>query len=123
MHRDRSFQWTPSSMSFRSYVKSHCNFCDGVNCAPAPRRGVMARIGWGMMSGGIGRLVVLTGLPGSGKTTLAIRLAGSLPACRMCPDDWMVAAGIDLWDDAFRVRIEAFQLICRSNSCARDTMW
>jgi len=63
-----------------------------------------------MMSGGIGRLVVLTGLPGSGKTTVAIRLAGSLPACRMCPDDWMMAAGIDLWDDASRARIEAFQL-------------
>ena len=62
------------------------------------------------MSGGIGRLVVLTGLPGSGKTTVAIRLAGSLPACRMCPDDWMMAAGIDLWDDASRARIEAFQL-------------
>jgi predicted kinase len=63
-----------------------------------------------MMSGGIGRLVVLTGLPGSGKTTLAIRVASSLPACRMCPDDWMMAAGIDLWDDASRARIEAFQL-------------
>src|SRR5262245_6327477 len=62
------------------------------------------------MSGGIGRLVVLTGLPGSGKTTLAIRFAGSLPACRMCPDDWMMAAGINLWDDASRARIEAFQL-------------
>jgi predicted kinase len=62
------------------------------------------------MSGGIGRLVVLTGLPGSGKTTLAIQFAGSLPACRMCPDDWMMAAGIDLWDDASRARIEAFQL-------------
>jgi predicted kinase len=63
-----------------------------------------------MMSGGIGRLVVLTGLPGSGKTTLAIQFAGSLPACRMCPDDWMMAAGIDLWDDASRARIESFQL-------------
>src|SRR5262249_7628189 len=62
------------------------------------------------MSGGIGRLVVLTGLPASGKTTLAIRFAGSLPACRMCPDDWMMAAGIDLWDDASRARIETFQL-------------
>jgi predicted kinase len=62
------------------------------------------------MSGGIGRLVVLTGLPGSGKTTLAIQFAGSLPACRMCPDDWMMAAGIDLWDDASRARIESFQL-------------
>jgi predicted kinase len=63
-----------------------------------------------MMFGRIGRLVVLTGLPGSGKTTLAIRFSASLPACRMCPDDWMTAADIDLWDDASRARIEAFQL-------------
>lgn len=57
----------------------------------------------------VGRLLLLTGLPGSGKTTLASQLATSLPACRMCPDDWMMASGIDLWDDATRARIEAFQ--------------
>lgn len=56
------------------------------------------------------RLVVITGLPGSGKTTLAKNLAPALTAIRMCPDDWMMAAGIDLWDDAVRSRIEAFQL-------------
>jgi predicted kinase len=58
----------------------------------------------------VGRLVVITGLPGSGKTTLAVELAASMPALRMCPDDWMMAAGIDLWHDAVRARIEAFQL-------------
>jgi predicted kinase len=57
-----------------------------------------------------GHLVVVTGLPGSGKTTLATVLAGSMPACRMCPDDWMMASGIDLWDESARARIEAFQL-------------
>lgn len=56
-----------------------------------------------------GRLVVITGLPGSGKSTLAIELAASLPAVRMCPDDWMMASGIDLWDDDARAAIEAFQ--------------
>lgn len=58
----------------------------------------------------VGRLVVITGLPGSGKTTLATELAASLPACRMCPDDWMMASGIDLWDESARARIESFQL-------------
>ena len=38
--------------------------------------------------------MVITGLPGSGKTTLATALAESMPACRMCPDDWMMAAAI-----------------------------
>lgn len=57
-----------------------------------------------------GHLVVVTGLPGSGKTTLATVLADSMPARRMCPDDWMMASGIDLWDASARTRIEAFQL-------------
>lgn len=57
-----------------------------------------------------GRLVVITGLPGSGKTTLATELAASMPACRLCPDDWMMASGIDLWDQHARAEIEAFQL-------------
>ena len=57
-----------------------------------------------------GRLVVITGLPGSGKTTLAVALADSMPACRMCPDDWMMSSGINLWDESARAQIEAFQL-------------
>jgi predicted kinase/GNAT superfamily N-acetyltransferase len=57
-----------------------------------------------------GRLVVVTGLPGSGKTTLALGLAASMPAARMCPDDWMVASRIDLWDADARAHIEQLQL-------------
>ena len=57
-----------------------------------------------------GRLVVITGLPGSGKTNLATELARSMPAVRMCPDDWMMSSGIDLWNDRVRSRIEQFQL-------------
>jgi predicted kinase len=57
-----------------------------------------------------GRLIVITGLPGSGKTSLATALAASLPAIRLCPDDWMTAAGIDLWAATVRSRIEEFQL-------------
>jgi predicted kinase/predicted enzyme related to lactoylglutathione lyase len=57
----------------------------------------------------VGRLVVITGLPGSGKTTLAIELATRIRAVRMCPDESMRALGIDLWDAVMRARIEALQ--------------
>jgi predicted kinase len=56
-----------------------------------------------------GRLVVITGLPGSGKTTLAIELASSMVAVRLCPDEWMMSSGIDLWADSVRSQIEDFQ--------------
>src|SRR5262245_60430743 len=62
------------------------NACAKCNVAQTGRGCIASRLtGWiggDMMFGGIGRLVVITGLPGSGKTTLAIRFAGSLPACR-----------------------------------------
>ncbi len=60
-------------------------------------------------AGSVGRLVVITGLPGSGKTTLSTKLASTMNAVRMCPDDWMIASGIDLWDEAARVQIETCQ--------------
>lgn len=55
------------------------------------------------------RLIIVCGLPGSGKTTVAKRLESRLHGIRFSPDDWMDALSINLWDEATRAKIEALQ--------------
>ena len=58
-----------------------------------------------------GRVILLCGLPGSGKTTVAKQLEVE-GAVRFCPDEWMMALGVDLWeDDGFRFRLEQLQWV------------
>jgi predicted kinase len=52
------------------------------------------------------RLVLICGLPASGKSTLARRLASKIGAIRLDKDGWAAQLGADLWDDDFRVRLE-----------------
>src|SRR3984957_4521625 len=52
------------------------------------------------------RLVLICGLPASGKSTLARHLAPTIPAIRLDKDGWVTQLGADVWDDEFRVRLE-----------------
>ena len=52
------------------------------------------------------RLILITGLPASGKSTLARRLAPTIPAIRLDKDGWATQLGADLWDEEFRARLE-----------------
>ena len=60
-------------------------------------------------------LYLLCGLPGSGKTTRALRLEGERGALRLCPDEWIVVLyGEDIRRDrakldAVRAPVEAVQ--------------
>ncbi len=53
------------------------------------------------------RLVLLCGLPASGKTTLARELGDAYGAVRLNPDEWERSLGIDPFDGDFQVRLEA----------------
>ncbi|MGH7621326.1 MAG: AAA family ATPase [Gemmatimonadaceae bacterium] len=52
------------------------------------------------------RLILVCGLPGSGKTTLAKQVASERRAVRLCPDEWKHDLGIDYYDEVMRVRLE-----------------
>lgn len=55
------------------------------------------------------KLIIVCGLPGSGKTTHARQVEESLRAIRLSPDEWMTEMEIDLWDGKARARIERLQ--------------
>ena len=55
------------------------------------------------------RLIIVCGLPGSGKTTHARLLEERLNAVRLAADDWMEALSIDLYDEAVRAKVETLQ--------------
>jgi predicted kinase len=71
-------------------------------------------------------LFLTCGLPGSGKTTLARRLAAERDAQRFTKDEWVRELGGELWDEQLRIRLEgklielAFELLAAGRSCILD---
>src|SRR5262249_59348629 len=55
------------------------------------------------------RLIIVCGLPGSGKTTVAKALESRLGAVRFSPDEWLDALSLDVYDEERREKIEALQ--------------
>ena len=92
---------------------------------PAGRGDYPAAVGWdhvvrvvalegtdpsgGVMSDAGSRLIIVCGLPGSGKTTRAKALEASLHAVRFCPDEWMESLSIDVYNEEARSKVEALQ--------------
>jgi predicted kinase len=55
------------------------------------------------------RLIIVCGLPGSGKTRLSKMLERRLRAVRLCPDEWLDALSISLYREDMRGKVEALQ--------------
>ncbi len=53
-----------------------------------------------------GKVVLICGLPGSGKSTLSKKLENKEGFIRLCPDDWMEDIGVSLWNGEARSAIE-----------------
>jgi predicted kinase len=61
------------------------------------------------------RLILICGLPGAGKTTLAKQLEAALPAVRFCPDEWIAALDFEPHDEVRRAKLEGlFWLLAQS---------
>lgn len=73
------------------------------------------------VSDGRPSLVLMCGLPGAGKTTLARRLERELPAVRLCPDEQLAAEGADLFDEQVRADVEGRQWVRAQELLAAGT--
>ena len=51
-------------------------------------------------------LVLMCGLPASGKTTFGRKLAKESGAIRFCPDEWIADLGIDFFNEEARAKLE-----------------
>ena len=52
------------------------------------------------------RLILTCGLPGAGKTILAVKLAAERDALRLTKDEWLWTIGTTPWDRSTGERVE-----------------
>jgi len=64
------------------------------------------------------RLILMCGLPGAGKTTLAAQLAADRGAVRLTKDEWLSAVGSNPWDTPTREKVE-HELWCLAQEILR----
>jgi predicted kinase len=81
----------------------------GLPTIPDKSRGTSQKIYVTYRGMNSGRLIIVCGLPGAGKTTLAKSLESRLRAVRLSPDEWMDTLDINLWDEPRRTKIEKLQ--------------
>lgn len=58
-----------------------------------------------------GKIIMICGLPGSGKTTLSKTLSEAKKTVRLCPDEWIITLGMSdrYMDGKYRPHVEAIQ--------------
>jgi len=69
----------------------------------------LLRLFWDPYGGQMGKLFLMVGLPGAGKTTLAKRIEQGEPALRLTPDEWIAGLSLNPYDEGKRAEIESLQ--------------